>query len=86
MEDSLFRGLLQSEDGIITEVLESNTETITFRTAFRVSEILIHRLKTQPENLIFSERSRIARLGIQIECQSPQVYLRIFGVVHKNIN
>ncbi len=63
MEDSLFRGLLQSEDGIITEVLESNTETITFRTAFRVSEILIHRLKTQPENLIFSERSRIARLG-----------------------
>lgn len=72
MEDSLFRGLLQSDDGIITEVLESNTETITFRTAFRVSKILIHRLKTQPENLIFSERSRIARLGIQIECQSPR--------------
>ncbi|MDD3082054.1 MAG: LOG family protein [Desulfobacterales bacterium] len=72
MEDSLFRGLLQSEDGIITEVVESNTETITFRTAFRVSNILIHRLKTQPQNLIFSERSRIARLGIQIECQSPQ--------------
>ncbi|MDD2388753.1 MAG: LOG family protein [Desulfobacterales bacterium] len=71
MESSLFRGLLQSEDGIITEVIDSNSRSITFQTAFRLTELLSDRLREQPENLIFSERSRIARLGVQINCQPP---------------
>ncbi|MBN1930494.1 MAG: LOG family protein [Desulfobacterales bacterium] len=71
LESSLFRGLLQSDDGIITDVINSNSRSITFQTAFRLTEPLIERLRHQPENLIFSERSRIARLGVQIDCRSP---------------
>ena len=67
----LFRGLLQSDDGVITKVLKANTQTITFETAFKLSDRLVERLKHQPEHFIFSERSRIARLGIQIKCEPP---------------
>jgi hypothetical protein len=62
-----FRGLLQSEDGIITRVLKANRRKIVFETAFGLRGPLSGLLKEQPEHLLFSERSRIARLGIQIE-------------------
>jgi predicted Rossmann-fold nucleotide-binding protein len=67
----LFRGLLQSEDGVISRILDVNTQSITFETRFGLSEELIDQLKTQPEHIVFSERSRIARLGIQIKCDPP---------------
>jgi predicted Rossmann-fold nucleotide-binding protein len=67
----LFRGLLQSEDGVISRVTEMNARSITFQTTFGLSEELIDELKNRPEHIVFSERSRIARLGVQIKCDSP---------------
>ena len=67
----LFRGLLQSEDGVISRVLDVNSQSMTFETTFGLSEELIDQLKNQPEHIVFSERSRIARLGIQIKCDPP---------------
>ncbi len=67
----VFRGLLQSEDGLITRVLDTNPQSIKFQTTFKVNEHLIAELKNRPEHIVFSERSRIARLGIQITCGPP---------------
>ena len=69
----LFRGLLQSEDGRITKIIDANDKSITFEAAFGLSDELIDQLKNQPEYMVFSERSRIARLGIQIECEPPGI-------------
>ena len=69
----LFRGLLQSEDGLITKVIDANHQTITFEAVFGLSDELIELLKNQPEHIVFSERSRIARLGIQIQCDPPTI-------------
>lgn len=68
-----FRGMLQSDDGVILKVLEQTSEQIVFQSAFGLSEHLIDRLKTQPEHILFSERSRIARLGVQITCEQPSL-------------
>jgi predicted Rossmann-fold nucleotide-binding protein len=67
----LFRGLLQSEDGIISRILDMNHRSITFQTTFGLNEDLADELKNRPEHIVFSERSRIARLGIQIKCDPP---------------
>ena len=67
----MFRGLLQSEDGVISRVLDVNSQSMTFETTFGVSAEMIDQLKDQPEHIVFSERSRIARLGIQIKCDPP---------------
>jgi len=69
----LFRGLLQSEDGLISKIIDANDQSITFEAAFGLSEELIAQLKKQPEHIVFSERSRIARLGIQIKCEPPAI-------------
>ncbi len=66
-----FRGVLQSGDGVIVRVLERTSGKITFETAFGLSRHMIKRLKTHPEHLVFSERSRIARLGIRIAGSHP---------------
>ncbi len=81
-DNHLFRGFLQSHDGVISKVLESNRQTITFRTAFGLSEPLVERLKHQPEHLVFSERSRIARLGIQINCEPPRADQLVGNNIH----
>ena len=67
----MFRGLLQSEDGVISRILDVNTQSMTFETTFGLSQEMIDQLKIQPEHILFSERSRIARLGIQIKCDPP---------------
>jgi predicted Rossmann-fold nucleotide-binding protein len=67
----IFRGLLQSEDGVISRVIAANSQSITFETTFGLSEEMVDQLKNQPEHIVFSERSRIARLGIQIKCDPP---------------
>jgi len=67
----MFRGLLQSEDGVISRILDVNSQLMTLETTFGLSEELIDQLRSQPEHIVFSERSRIARLGIQIECEPP---------------
>jgi len=64
-----YRGLLQSDDGVISKVLHSGEQSITFQTEFGLSPNLIDQLKYQPEHIVFSERSRIARLGCQITCE-----------------
>ena len=66
VDNRSFRGVLQSDDGVIVRVLEKTSEYITFETNFGLSEHMIQRLKSHPEHLVFSERSRIARLGVQI--------------------
>jgi len=65
------RGFIQSEDGVISRVLEINSRSMTFEATFEISEQLADRLKNQPEHILFSERSRIARLGVQIKCAPP---------------
>ena len=67
----LFRGLLQSEDGVISKILDVNNRTIAFQTTFGLNQDLVDELKNRPEHILFSERSRIARLGLQIKCDPP---------------
>lgn len=62
-----YRGLLQSDDGTITRVLRADRGRIVFETAFGLRGPLATLIREQPEHLLFSERSRIARLGVQIE-------------------
>ncbi len=69
--NQLFRGFSQSNDGVITKVQSVSNKKITFLTSFGLSDSLIERLKHQPEHFTFSERSRIARLGVQITCEPP---------------
>jgi len=77
----LFRGVLQSSDGIISKVFHSTDQSISFEAAFPLSdefkaritasERSIDLLTHQEDPFIFSERSKIARLGIQITGESP---------------
>jgi predicted Rossmann-fold nucleotide-binding protein len=69
--NQLFRGLLQTNDGTITEVTEANDRYLSFYTSFKLSGRLLDKLKQSPQHLIFSERSRIARLGVQITSETP---------------
>jgi len=62
-----FRGLLQSDDGVITRVLQASRRKIVFETSFGLRGPIVELVQDQPEHILFSERSRIARLGIQIE-------------------
>jgi len=62
-----FRGLLQSDDGVITRVLQASRRKIVFETSFGLRGPIAELVQDQPEHILFSERSRIARLGIQIE-------------------
>ncbi|RJQ69941.1 MAG: hypothetical protein C4519_21415 [Desulfobacteraceae bacterium] len=68
-----YRGMLQSDDGQILKILSQDKNSITFETAFGLSPHMIDRLKMQPEHIVFSERSRIARLGVQITCELPSI-------------
>jgi predicted Rossmann-fold nucleotide-binding protein len=70
-DNLIYRGLLQSDDGVITKVVNANSRTITFQTTFGLNDQLIEHLKNQAEHIVFSERSRIARLGVQIKCEPP---------------
>ncbi len=62
-----YRGLRQSEDGVITRILSAGRRRIVFETAFGLRKDLAELLRRRPEHFLFSERSRIARLGVQIE-------------------
>lgn len=66
-----FRGMLQSGDGVITKVTASNRHSIRFEATFELTEIFIDRLRHQGDHLVFSERSRIARLGVNILGDPP---------------
>ncbi len=68
-----YRGMLQSDDGQILKVLSYGNDKIVFQSAFGLSRHMIERLKNQPEHIVFSERSRIARLGVQITCEAPTI-------------
>jgi hypothetical protein len=64
-----FRGLLQSDDGYITKVLSAGRDRIVFETTFGLRAPLAEFLSERHEHILFSERSRIARLGVQIESE-----------------
>ena len=68
-----YRGMLQSEDGVIVRVLAQKSNKIDFESRFGLSAHMIERLTSQPEHIVFSERSRIARLGIQITSELPTI-------------
>lgn len=68
-----FRGMLQSDDGQIVKVLVHASDRISFQTRYGLSPHMIERLKRYPEHIVFSERSRIARLGIQITGEPPTI-------------
>jgi predicted Rossmann-fold nucleotide-binding protein len=68
-----YRGMLQSEDGVIARVLAQKSKKIDFESRFGLSAHMIERLASQPEHIVFSERSRIARLGIQIASELPTI-------------
>lgn len=68
-----YRGMLQSDDGVISKVVVRNAREIRFQSSFGLSPYMIERLKFQPEHILFSERSRIARLGIQITSDQPSI-------------
>ncbi len=59
---------MQTEDGSIAKVLESDNGYFSFSASFKMSDRLIEKAKHCPQHLIYSERSRIARLGVQIVC------------------
>jgi predicted Rossmann-fold nucleotide-binding protein len=65
--------MLQSDDGVIHKVIERRNDHLIFETAFGLSRHMIQRLRLQPEHMVFSERSRLARLGIQITGEPPTV-------------
>jgi predicted Rossmann-fold nucleotide-binding protein len=66
-----YRGMLQSDDGVIAKVLDKSATQIRFQTSFGLSPHMMTRLKSHPEHILFSERSRIARLGVQITSDPP---------------
>ncbi len=68
-----YRGMLQSDDGVIAKVLDRGAREIRFQSSFGLSPYMVERLKNHPEHILFSERSRIARLGIQITCDPPTI-------------
>lgn len=67
---SLLRGFYHSEDGVITEILDADDQGMTFTATFSISKNLIDQFKAHPEHLMFSQRSRIARLGVMISNKS----------------
>ncbi len=69
--NTLFRGFYHSEDGIITKIIESDFHSITFTAEFPISKHHVKQFQAHPEYLFFSERSRIARLGIMITSEPP---------------
>ncbi len=71
-KNRIFRGFYHSEDGIITKVMEADETSVTFQAAFAIPRHLLTQFKEHPEFLIFSERSRIARLGVMITSETPQ--------------
>lgn len=62
----LFRGFYQSDDGAITEIIQADDRLMTFKATFTIPGNLVTQFRAHPERLIFSERSRIARLGVMI--------------------
>lgn len=68
-----YRGVLQSDDGVIKRITEVKKHKIIFETEFGLSRNFIEQLQNQPEHIVFSERSRIARLGFQITCEQPSI-------------
>jgi predicted Rossmann-fold nucleotide-binding protein len=66
-----YRGLLQSGDGHIARVLNAERKSITFDAEFLLPEPMADRFATQSADMVFSERSRIARLGVNITGKIP---------------
>jgi hypothetical protein len=66
---SLLRGFYHSDDGVITEILAEEKESVTFTAAFSIPDHLLDPFRANPGHLMFSQRSRIARLGVMISSE-----------------
>ena len=44
-ENLTYRGLIQSADGVITKIVDSNSREITFQTTFGLNDPLVARLE-----------------------------------------
>ncbi len=73
-----YRGLMQTDDGLISRVISVGRRKIVFETSFGLRGPLERLLREQPAHVLFSERSRIARLGVQIESE-PVAQARLRG-------
>jgi hypothetical protein len=51
--------------------MDINNHSVAFQTTFGLNADLVDEFKNRPEHIVFSERSRIARLGLQIKCNPP---------------
>jgi hypothetical protein len=69
---------MQTDDGLISRVIGVGRRKIVFETSFGLRGPLERLLREQPGHFLFSERSRIARLGIQIE-NEPVSQARVRG-------
>ena len=67
--NSLLRGFYHSEDGVITDIVYGDEKCVTFKAMFSIPGHLLEQFKAHPEHLMFSQRSRIARLGVMISSE-----------------
>ncbi|MEW5734580.1 MAG: LOG family protein [Thermodesulfobacteriota bacterium] len=67
LQTGILRGILQSSDGVIEKVHHAGKDELRFDTAFTLPRALANKIRQAPEHVVFSERSRIARLGIQVQ-------------------
>ena len=65
------RGFIQSSDGRIVKIDHIDKDVLVFQAAFKVEKILADLIREDNPDILFSERSRIARLGVQLQCKLP---------------
>lgn len=68
----IFSGVLQSEDGFISQIIENQRTSLVFTAEFKADPGFVRKYSEAPEDFVFSERSRIARLGVQIKIEENQ--------------
>ncbi|MEO0421077.1 MAG: LOG family protein [Pseudomonadota bacterium] len=63
--------MLETRDGRIIEVRQASDDAVTVRIRFPLSARFTTVLQSRPESVVFSARSRVARLGIDVRPSSP---------------
>ncbi|MEO0973571.1 MAG: hypothetical protein AAFX85_10800, partial [Pseudomonadota bacterium] len=63
--------MLETRDGRIVEVLRVDDDVVDVRVSFHLTARFAAVLRTRPESVIFSARSRLARLGIDVRPTTP---------------
>ena len=53
--NTVFRGVFQSSDGVISKVIESKSNSLRFEAAFNADTAFIEKYQHTPEHFVFSE-------------------------------